>query len=158
MVVGQVTHELELNVPASHAWGLYGTLRLPKLIEEGFSNVIQRIEVEGDGGVGTVLNVIYQPGTGPTNNNKEIRKFTIIDNEKRIKEAETISGGYLELGFTLYRIRFEIIEKGSDSSIIKNVIEYELKPEAEANASLVSTQTVAGIAELAKKLLNETKE
>ncbi|KAJ7982655.1 S-norcoclaurine synthase-like [Quillaja saponaria] len=156
MVSGQVSNELELNVAASDAWGLYGTLGLPKLIEEGLSSVIKKIEVEeGDGGLGTVLQVLYHPGAGPTDYKE---KFTKIDNENRIKEVETIEGGYLDLGFTLYRIRFEVIEKGSDSSIIKSKIEYELKPEAEANVSLVSIQPYAKIAQLAKKQLDDSKE
>jgi hypothetical protein len=31
-------------------------------------------------------------------------KYTKVDNEKRLKEAEVIEGGYLELGFTLFRV------------------------------------------------------
>lgn len=84
-------------------------------------------------------------------------KFTKIDNENRIKEAEVVEGGYLELGFTLFRVRFEVKEKGEDSSIIKSIIEYELKEENASNASLVSIQPLATIAELANTYLNKNK-
>ena len=67
-----------------------------------------------------------------------------------MKETEVIEGGFLELGFTLYRDRFEVIEKGNDSCIIRSTIEYELKEDAAANASLVSIEQLANVAELAK--------
>ena len=82
-----------------------------------------------------------------------------MDNENRIKENELIEGGYLEAGFTLFRIRFEVIEKGEESSIIKTTLEYELKEEASANASLVSyaIQEADNVAKLAKIHLNKNK-
>ena len=36
--------------------------------------------------------------------------------------------------FTLYRIRFEIFEKGDDSCIIKATIEYDVKEKANISA------------------------
>lgn len=63
----------------------------------------------------------------------------------------------MELGFTLFRVRLEVIEKGEESSIIKSTIEYEVKEENAANASLVTIQPVATIAELAKNYLNKNK-
>jgi hypothetical protein len=36
------------------------------------------------------------------------------------------------MGFTLYRVRFEIIENGDNSCIIKSTIEYDIKEEAAA--------------------------
>lgn len=59
-----------------------------------------------------------------------------------------IEGGYLDLGFTLYRVRFEIIEKAIDSCIIKSTIEYDVKEDFAANASTVSIQPLANIAQV----------
>ena len=70
-----------------------------------------------------------------------------------MKEIEVIEGGYLDLGFTLFRVRFEIIEKDNDSCIIKSTIEYDVKEEAIANTSYVNTDLVAKIAEVAKNYL-----
>lgn len=86
-----------------------------------------------------------------------LEKFTKVDNEKRVKEAEVIEGGYLELGFALYRVRFEIIEKGEDSCIIRSTIEHQVKEEAAANASYVSVEPLAKIAEVAKSYLIKNK-
>ncbi|XP_061340621.1 norbelladine synthase-like [Gastrolobium bilobum] len=153
---GQLEHELELHVPASEAWDLFGGLGIGKLVEQELPQMFQKVEViEGDGGLGTVLKLTFSPGMpGPACYKK---KFTKIDNEKRIKETEVIEGGYLELGFTLVRVILEVTEKGEDSSIIKSRVEFELKEENAANASLVSIQSLAIIAELAKNYLIKNK-
>ncbi|KAI5387865.1 norbelladine synthase [Lathyrus oleraceus] len=151
---GQLEHELELHVPASEAWELFGTLGIGKLVGEEMPELFQKVEiVEGDGGVGTILKLTFTPGIpGPASYNE---KFTKIDNEKRIKEVEVVEGGYLDFGFTLFRVRFEVIEKGEDSSIIKSTIEYEAKEEA--NASLVSIDPLANIVQVAKNYLGRNK-
>lgn len=84
-------------------------------------------------------------------------KFTKIDKEKRLKEAEVVEGGYLELGFCLYRVRFEIVEKDANSSIIKSDIEYEVEDESASNAALVTTKPLEMIAEAIGKYLTEKK-
>ncbi|KAF5450658.1 hypothetical protein F2P56_030989 [Juglans regia] len=157
-MVGKLSHEIEVNVPASEAWELYGTLRLPKLIvEEAFPGIIENIEViEGDGEAGTIIKII--PGTPGSKAHRE--KFTKVDNEKRLKEVEVlIEGAYLEMGFTFYRMSFEIVEKGDDSCIIKTKVEYDVKEEAAApNASnVVSIEPLAKIAEAAKTHLLKNK-
>ncbi|KAG7980666.1 hypothetical protein I3843_05G193800 [Carya illinoinensis] len=155
-MVGKLSHEIEINVPASEAWELYGTLRLAKLIvEEAFPGVIEKIEViEGDGEAGTIVKII--PGTTGSKAYRE--KFTKVDNEKRLKEVEVIEGAYLEMGFTFYRVSFEIVEKGDDSCIIKTTVEYDVKEEAAANASnVVSIEPFAKVAEAAKNHLLKNK-
>ncbi|PON77556.1 Major latex protein domain containing protein [Parasponia andersonii] len=156
MISGQLSHELEVKVPASQVWELYGTLRLAKLVEEQLSSTIQKIDlVEGDGGVGTILHLIFVPGAASYSDYKE--KFTKVDNENRVKEAEVVEGGYLELGFSLYRVRLEIIEKDDHSSIIKSTIEYELNDDSAANASIVSVDSLAAISLIAQNHLTNTK-
>ncbi|GMY06355.1 S-norcoclaurine synthase 2-like [Fagus crenata] len=153
-MVGQLSHELEVNVPAGEAWELYGTLQLAKLIEEEQS-LVEKIDViEGDGGTGTILKLTFPSGT-PLSGYKE--KFTKVDNEKRLKEAEVIEGGYLELGFTLFRVQFEVIEKDNDSCVVRSTIEYDVKEESAANASYVTIDAVAKIAELAKNYFIKNK-
>ncbi|WJX44899.1 hypothetical protein P8452_31826 [Trifolium repens] len=156
MAAGQLEHELELHVPASEAWELFGTLGIGKMVVEEIPQIFQKVElIEGDGGVGTILKLTFAQGVpGPVGYSE---KFTKIDHENRIKETEVVEGGYLEFGFTLFRVRFEVIEKGEESSIIKTTIEYEVKEEDKANASLVSIQTLANIVEVAKDYLNRNK-
>ncbi|XP_028753366.1 S-norcoclaurine synthase-like [Neltuma alba] len=158
MAAGHLEHELELGVPASEAWDLFGTLRLGEFFEKEMPSLFQKVElVEGDGGIGTVLKLTFVPGTlGPTCYKE---KFTKVDNENRIKEIEVIEGGYLELGFTLFRGRFHIMEKGKDSSTVKSTVEYELKQEASENGSIASNaiQALANIAQVAKQHLNRNK-
>ncbi|XP_059667428.1 norbelladine synthase-like [Cornus florida] len=145
---GTVSEEMEVQVPASEAWKLYSTHSLIKFVEEKLSNVIHKIEIlEGDGGAGSILKVSLPPGSGGFASYKE--KLTKCDDEKRLKEAEVIEGAFLDVGFTLYRVRFEVIEKSESSCITKYTIEYEVKEEAAANASMVSVQplvTIMGVA------------
>ncbi|KAL5731639.1 hypothetical protein ACHQM5_004347 [Ranunculus cassubicifolius] len=151
---GQVEHELKVNAPAGEVWQIYGTLKFSEIICELLPHLVQKVELlEGDGGVGTVVNVVFPPGTPMYTSWKE--KFTKIDDEKRVKVAEVIEGGPLDHGFSLYRVHLEIIETGADSSIIKSVVEY--KVDTEANASLASTQALEIIAEAIKKYLSEKK-
>lgn len=67
-----------------------------------------------------------------------------IDNEKMVKEVEIVEGGFLDFGFTLYRVMFEIKENLNDetgsSCIVKSTIEDELKEEAASNVSFVTME------------------
>ncbi|CAK9309068.1 unnamed protein product [Citrullus colocynthis] len=154
-MLSQLRQETGIDAPATVAWQLYSGLELARLVENRLSNIFQKIEVvEGDGGEGTVLSLIFAPGVGATNCKE---KFTKIDNENRIKETEVVEGGFLDIGFTLYRVRFKIIENGEDSCIVESTIEYEIKEEAAANASLVTIQLLIDIAEAANNYLLQNK-
>ncbi|XP_042020443.1 norbelladine synthase-like [Salvia splendens] len=103
---GTMSAEMAVDVPATKAWKLYGTLQLPKVAEEDNSDFISWVDVvQGDGGAGTILEVFFRPGMKSF---KE--KFMVVDNEKRVKEAEVVNGGFLDLGFTMYHIRFNVID------------------------------------------------
>ena len=60
---GKLEHELELDVPASTAWDLFGTLEIGKLVEKEMPSLFLKVElIEGDGGAGTVLKLTFVPG------------------------------------------------------------------------------------------------
>ncbi|KAK6118474.1 hypothetical protein DH2020_047741 [Rehmannia glutinosa] len=152
---GTVSDEREVSVPASEAWKLYGGLRLANFVGEELPGLLSKIHVvQGDGGVGTILEVFYPPGTEGLMSYKE--KFTVVDDEKRVKEAEVVEGGYLDLGFTMYRVRFEVIEKDGISNnqcITRATIEYEVKDEAAA--ALVSIQPLVTVMQAAADYLQK---
>lgn len=52
-------------------------------------------------------------------------------------------------------VRLEIIKKGEDASVIRSVMEYEIKDEFADKASLVSIATMATIHETIGKYLVE---
>nr|GMD61141.1 S-norcoclaurine synthase 2-like [Ipomoea batatas] len=114
MVFGAVSDEIEVKAPAAEAWKVYSTLQLAKLIVEMCPDLLEKFE----------------------------EKFTVVDDEKRVKEVEVIEGGYLNLGFTLYRVRLEVIEKDERTCITKTTIEYEVKEESAANASFSYSQSL----------------
>ncbi|XP_077234293.1 norbelladine synthase-like [Tasmannia lanceolata] len=153
---GELLHELEVGLPAGVVWEVYGTLELANLMGKLLPNIVEKIElVEGDGEVGTVLHVNFPRGIPGLTSCKY--KFVMIDDERRVKDVDMFEGGFLDLGFNLFRYRLEIVEKDADSSIIRSTIFYELDDEHSAEASLVNTQAVATIAQVISEHLMEKK-
>ncbi|KAG0535130.1 hypothetical protein BDA96_04G340000 [Sorghum bicolor] len=142
---GSKVHEHEADVPASDLWAIYGTLRAGELLPELLPHVLAKVElISGDGGVGTILQLILPPGIPGLQSYKE--RFIKVDNENYIKETEAIDGDILKLGFLAYMVRFEIISKGANLSVIRTTIEYEIDdahPELEAMVSIATLATVA---------------
>lgn len=150
------SHDFETDVPASELWEVYGTLRAAELLPELLPQVLSKVElVSGDGGLGTILELTFPPGIPGLEKYKE--KFTKIDNEKYIKEAETIDGDVLKLGFLYYMVRFEIIVKGPSSSVIRSTIEYEIDDGHPELESMVSTAPLAATAERFAGYIKEQK-
>ncbi|XP_042019216.1 norbelladine synthase-like [Salvia splendens] len=144
---GTMSAEMTVDVPATEAWKLYGTLQLPKVAEEANSDFISRVDVvQGDSGARTIFEVVFRPGMGGGMKSFK-EKFMVVDNEKRVKEAEVVEGGFLDLGFTLYRMRFNVIEvEGNEKQCItRSTIEYELKEEAAANVEIASIKPFTGL-------------
>jgi hypothetical protein len=84
-------------------------------------------------------------------------KLVKIDNESYIKEAESIDGDILKLGFLYYMVRFEIISKGPSSSVIRSTIEYEVDDGHPEVAAMVSTASLAATAEAFASYIKEQK-
>jgi hypothetical protein len=81
-----------------------------------------------------------------------------IDHEKRLKETNVIEGGYLELGhLTSCLIRFQIKEKDINSSIIISSVVYEIDDEFAHNASLITVEPLAAVAETVSKYMIQKK-
>ncbi|KAF8044422.1 hypothetical protein BT93_A2418 [Corymbia citriodora subsp. variegata] len=116
---GQVSHETEVKVGAGKAWELYGTLKLALLAKKEFSHIMVDI-LDGDGGVSTVIKITFGALS-------YTEKYTKVDHERRVKETEAIEGGFLDMGLSLYRVRFQVIGKDEEEScMIKSTIEYEV--------------------------------
>ncbi|KAI3936382.1 hypothetical protein MKW98_000656 [Papaver atlanticum] len=151
---GKISKEVHVPVPASDLWAVYGTLELIRLIKKLLPEILRDFEVVvGDGGVGTVLKLTFPPDSPVTGYSEKFKK---VDNDKRIKVTEVVEGGYLEVGFSLYRVTYEITEKGAHSSVIIT-IEYELDDAFADNASLVSIEPLEVIAKTIGKYLKEKK-
>ncbi|KAG8390509.1 hypothetical protein BUALT_Bualt01G0090800 [Buddleja alternifolia] len=61
-MLGTISEEREVKVPASEAWKLYGTLQLAKIVGEALPDVVSKVEVvQGDGAVGTILEIFFPP-------------------------------------------------------------------------------------------------
>nr|XP_043623867.1 norbelladine synthase-like [Erigeron canadensis] len=154
---GTLSEEKEVKVPSSKAWELYGTLELGKVVGGKICEAID--VVEGDGGVGTILKLTLKPGSGFTYYNE---KFTKVDKENKIKETEVVEGGFLDVGFNLYRIRFEIKDNPNDdviarsSCLVKTTIEYDVKDEFAANASFATIEPMVALMNVANEHLEKS--
>ncbi|XP_020262489.1 S-norcoclaurine synthase-like [Asparagus officinalis] len=149
---GSLSHELDLEATAEVAWGIYGTLKLTEVVLKQLSSMISKIEVDGDGGVGTVFCATFG------SDNKVFKeKVVTLDNEKRIKELSVTQGALLDLGFTSELIRLEILDKDESYCTVKTTIEYEIEDEHEAKASLVDVAILAMMAEAVAEHLREEK-
>lgn len=63
MVSGSICAEVQVDAPASAAWEIYGTLKLPGYSEQALPNIVEKIElVHGDGSAGTLLQLFFLPG------------------------------------------------------------------------------------------------
>ncbi|KAF0892227.1 hypothetical protein E2562_014818 [Oryza meyeriana var. granulata] len=165
---GSQSHELETDVPASELWEIYGTLRAAELLPELLPHILAKAElVSGDGGVGTVVQLTFPPGEplkesffmdyGIPGLQSYKERFVRVDNENYVKEAEAVEGDILKLGFLSYMIRFEIIQKGTNTSVIRSTVEYEIgdgHPELQA---MVSTASLAVAAEKFAEYIKEQK-
>ncbi|KAJ1289753.1 hypothetical protein BS78_02G188300 [Paspalum vaginatum] len=151
---GSKVHEHDSDVPASELWAIYGTLRAAELLPKLLPHVLAKVEVvSGDGGVGTILQLTFPPGIPGLESYKE--KFIKVDNENYIKESETIEGDLLKLGFLSYMIRFEVIAKGPNSSVIRSTIDYEID---DAHPELEAMVSIAPLAATAEKFAEHAKE
>ncbi|GMI65652.1 hypothetical protein HRI_000234500 [Hibiscus trionum] len=131
---GHLSHDYLIEVPAAVVWDVYRGIELPKLAAQLLRDVLGSVEVvHGDGGVGTIIKLTYPPGGPSPGYMKEM--YTKIDDEQRLKEAEIIEGGFIDVGFDLYRHRLQIIEKDVQSSIIRSSVDYEIDDKLQELAS-----------------------
>ncbi|KAI3919059.1 hypothetical protein MKW98_016612, partial [Papaver atlanticum] len=78
-------------------------------------------------------------------------KFVKIDNCKRVKQLKQIQGGYLDMGFSLYKVTYEILPKDNNSCIIRSTVQIDLDDKNfETNARLI---TVDSMLDMAKSIV-----
>ncbi|MCL7034808.1 hypothetical protein MKW94_026403 [Papaver nudicaule] len=150
-------NELDVAAPADDVWALIASKDAPKTFEMLLPGMFEKLEIiEGDGGVGTVLLVVYPPGSVPLSNEE---KFVTIDNHKRLKEILQTKGGYLDMGVTFYMESFQIFPKGRNSCVWKSVVKYEVPDELASNvSSLISVEGLLTMAKAAAKYIVDSKK
>ncbi|KAI3832341.1 hypothetical protein MKX03_034658 [Papaver bracteatum] len=143
----KLINEFDVNASAVDVWEVYSSPNLPKLIVDLLPGTFERIDiVEGNGGVGTVLRLVFPPGTVPLTYKE---KIVTIDNSKRLKEVRQIEGGYLDMGVSFYMDSFQIIEKvGYNSCTIKSTTKYEINDDelAKKVSPLISVDSLVNMA------------
>ncbi|KAI3853315.1 hypothetical protein MKX03_021869 [Papaver bracteatum] len=152
----RLVNELEVAASANDVWALFASNDAPKLFVQLLPGVFERIEIlEGDGGEGSILRIVYPAGSVPLTN---LEKFVTIDNRRRLKEVLQTEGGYLDMGVTYFMESFQIITKGANSCIIKSMINYEVPDDLAANVSeLISIEGLINMAKVAAKYVIDNK-
>ncbi|MCL7030457.1 hypothetical protein MKW94_013060 [Papaver nudicaule] len=150
----ELNNEIDVQLSAASIWKVYASKDLPKLIVKLLPEVFQQIDyIEGNGGVGTVIRVIFVPGSVPRMYREMFRK---IDHVHRVKEVQQISGGYLAMGVTSYVDKFKIISTGPNSCTIRSTTEYEVPDNlADKVNSLIS---IEGLVPMAHAIIKYVKE
>ncbi|KAK3023997.1 hypothetical protein RJ639_045017 [Escallonia herrerae] len=149
---GTLSYQTAVNVPASEAWLIYGTLQLAYIcVPELFESIKP---LKGNGEAGTIIQITTIPGiclSSPRELDfvtKYVRslfymyedKLAMVDNKTMMKQVEAHKGGYLSLGFNMFGVRFEVIKKNETSCITKVTIIYDLKEGYIANTVHVSIE------------------
>ncbi|KAK2965997.1 hypothetical protein RJ640_000962 [Escallonia rubra] len=136
-MIGTLSDEFEVNVPAREAWALYGTLQFTYIC---VPDLFDKVDVlKGDGGPGTILQPFTKPGTGALFYTYE-DEISKVDDKHMVKEVRAHKGGYLSLGFNSYGVRFEVIKKSENSCITKVTVHYDVKEGFISNTSQVSIE------------------
>ncbi|XP_042517547.1 norbelladine synthase-like [Macadamia integrifolia] len=147
---GKLFHEAVISAPANKVWDIYSTPKLGHLINQSLTSFLNVELLNGDGGEGSAVMIKFQSGAAPL-----VERVTKIDNENRIKVAELIEGCFLEIGFQLYRLSYEIIEKEANISIVKTTIEYEIEEQFISNVVFLTTKPFEAFATVVDLYLTE---
>ncbi|OIT31470.1 PREDICTED: S-norcoclaurine synthase 1-like [Nicotiana attenuata] len=149
-MLGKFSEQVEINASASAVWNLYSTLQFAKFVVEKLPHIVEKVElIEGNGGSGSVM-LVSLPG-----NASYKEKFVSIDDEKRVKEVEIVEGGYLDLGFSFYGIKFEVIEKDENLSIVKMTIDFETKDAENIPLTIGNFQALVAIMKATVEYFNQ---
>lgn len=84
-------------------------------------------------------------------------KFIKVDDENRVKETEVIEGGFRDIGFDVCKVRLEIIEKDSESAVIRSTMIYEIDDSKADLVAFVSTKQLEIMADTIGKHLAEKR-
>ncbi|KAI3977822.1 hypothetical protein MKX01_036662 [Papaver californicum] len=153
----ELINEMKVNVSANDIWEVYSSPDLPKIIVKLLPTVFKRIDyVKGNGGVGTIIRLVYPPGSVPLTYKE---KFITIDNRRRLKEVPEIEGGYLDMGVTFYMDTYKIIKTSNDSCIIRSMVHYDVPDNLAAKISpLISVDGLVTMATAISKYVLDNKK
>ncbi|KAF6157666.1 hypothetical protein GIB67_037239 [Kingdonia uniflora] len=142
---GSVSTDMSVQASAKDIWAVFSSNDLPKMLPDLLPGAFEKIDIiQGDGGVGTKLHVVLAQGIPEPRSWNE--KFMMIDDVRRMKRIQVTKGGLLDFGFRSYENVFQIIEKGTNSCIIRSTVHFEADEDKfEANASQIKADASWGV-------------
>ncbi|PIA58613.1 hypothetical protein AQUCO_00500507v1 [Aquilegia coerulea] len=154
-VTKRLANELKVAASADEVWSVESSNEIPKHLKDLLPDTFEKVEIIGDGGLGTTIDMTFPPGWFP---HQYKEKFVLIDDKLRIKKVQLIEGGYLNLGVTYYMDTIQVVPTGPDSCVIKSSTEYHVKPEfLKIVEPLITTGPVDAMADVIAKIALERK-
>ncbi|KAI3991606.1 hypothetical protein MKX01_015091 [Papaver californicum] len=156
---GHATNEMDvIGASADEIWAVYGSKDLWKLMTKLQPDIFDRVGlVAFDGGVGTIIHMVTTPGL----NGLHIHDFDVelvrIDHDNKVLVVQQIRGGYLDLGYSFFRITFEVLAKDDSSCVIRTTTSVEMDQKFESNASVIAVDEIYGMAKAIAKYVLDNK-
>ncbi|WVZ90693.1 hypothetical protein U9M48_036974 [Paspalum notatum var. saurae] len=136
MVACSFTDECAVAVPAERLWKAMSIKS--SLLPKACAGYIDSVEVEGDGGVGSVTTVKFiNPAVGGEAMTVKTR-VVALDDAARVIRSEVLEGGKLGEGIKSQVNELKVEAAGEGASVVKIKVEYErldgaaLSPEHQA--------------------------
>ncbi|KAK7405194.1 hypothetical protein VNO78_06393 [Psophocarpus tetragonolobus] len=116
------------------AWAKDMIVTIPKVMP----NVVKDVKViEGDGGVGSILLFTFFSDMTPISSKKET--ITDLDENSHEFGYQVLEGGYLENGYSCYKINFKLSAIEEHKTLINVKITYDCKSDIEESTPPLKT-------------------
>lgn len=80
-----------------------------------------------------------------------------MDHDERIKEVDVVDGGVLKFGYTFFRTRFEILDKGPNQCTVKSIVMYEIEDQHASNEKMTTVDDMGTVAKAVEDYLKKKK-
>ncbi|OEL34091.1 hypothetical protein BAE44_0004890 [Dichanthelium oligosanthes] len=124
MVAGVITEEYALAVSAELLWKVMSfgdgkSTLLPKACE----GLIDAVEVEGDGGAGSVTTIKFNAAMGEATVMKT--RVVALDAATRVMRSEVLEGGKVRAQLKSQVLEMKMEDAGEGACVVKVTVEYE---------------------------------
>ncbi|GJM95472.1 hypothetical protein PR202_ga12210 [Eleusine coracana subsp. coracana] len=135
MVAGSFSDEVTVAMPADRLWKIAFTEFNPLLLPKACAGFIESVEVEGDGGPGTVTTMKF---TAAVEDAKVFKtRVVATDHAARVVRSEVLEGGKVSSQLSSEMTEMKVEPAGEAACVVKITVQYErdggeLPPEDQA--------------------------
>ncbi|XP_010062901.2 phytohormone-binding protein [Eucalyptus grandis] len=126
---------------------------LHSILPQVTPNFVQNAEViEGDGSLGSVILFTFGPDVPKMKYQKE--KIVELDESSHRIGLQVIEGGHLDLGFTFYKLSFQLTTVSEKQTLVDVMVAYDCETEETGSPSKSTASALACIKCLENHLLS----